>query len=200
MKKTCLAVAALLCSAGLYAQSSFGIKGGLNLASEYARMDNQSSTTKILPSFHVGAYYDARVSSGFSIQPGVLLQGKGGRFEDGGETLSDKFLYLEVPINFLGRVSAGSGEVFFGGGPYLAYGLSAKVTSGRSSIHMEWGSQPNQLNRFDAGLGFLAGYRFFNGLVLSLNSTAGFINMSNLDATFQNRVSSISIGYEFGTR
>ena len=64
-----------------YSQDTFGIKAGLNLASQFIRIDNQSAKTKIAPTFHVSAYYDARISPGFSIQPGISLEGKGGRSE-----------------------------------------------------------------------------------------------------------------------
>lgn len=202
MNKNLLAVALLIGAATtVSAQSTFGLRAGLNLATEYAKQNNQSSTTKIAPSFHIAGYYDARVSQGFSIQPGLSLQGKGGKSDLNGETLTDKLLYVEVPVNFLGRVQAGNGEVFFGGGPYLAYGVSARVTSGRNAQHLEFGNDPDQLKPFDAGLGFMTGYKFFNGLVLSLSSSAGFVNIGNIEGTtFQNRVMSFSIGYEFSKR
>ncbi|MFD2595650.1 outer membrane beta-barrel protein [Sphingobacterium griseoflavum] len=202
MKKNLLTVVLVFGAvAATSAQSTFGVRTGLNLATEYVRQNNQSSTTKIAPSFHLTGYYDARVSPGFSIQPGLSLQGKGGKSDLGGEVLTDKLLYLEVPVNFLGRVQAGNGEVFFGGGPYIAYGVSARVTSGRNARHLAFGKEPDQLNPFDAGLGFMTGYRFAHGLVLSLSSSAGFVNIGNIEGTtFQNRVTSFSIGYEFSKR
>ncbi|GEM_PF-1974401 len=69
MKKNLLAAALLIGTATtVSAQSTFGVRAGLNLATEYAKQNNQSSTTKIAPSFHIAGYYDARVSPGFSIQ------------------------------------------------------------------------------------------------------------------------------------
>ncbi|WP_437918126.1 outer membrane beta-barrel protein [Sphingobacterium sp. LRF_L2] len=202
MKKFFLMSALLMCVSGVIGQSRFGIKGGLNLANEYSRIDNQSATTDVAASFHITGYFDGRVSRGFSIQPGLSLQGKGGRYEANGQKFTDRLLYLEIPVNFLGRVQAGRGEVFFGGGPYLAYGLDARVKYERNATHIEWGSNPDQLNPFDAGLGILAGYTFNSGLSLSLSNSIGFVNISNQEggASFRNQVVSISIGYEFGRR
>ncbi|KGE15939.1 outer membrane beta-barrel protein [Sphingobacterium deserti] len=202
MKKLFLAsVLVFGIATGLLAQSNFGIRGGLSLASEYSRENNRSATTKIAPSFHLTGYYDAQISQGFSIQPGLSLQGKGGRYDVNSESFTDRLLYLEVPVNFLGRIQAGNGDLFFGGGPYIAYGLSARVTSRGDSRRVDFGQGPHQLKRFDAGLGFLAGYRFLNGLVLSISSSAGVLNIGNTDGTkFLNRVTSFSVGYEFGRR
>jgi hypothetical protein len=200
MKKIYLAVILLLVVViGSYAQSAFGIKAGLNLASEYSRTDNQSATTDITPNFHVGGYYDAVVSSGFSVQSGLLLQGKGGKYKTyDGSALTNKRLYLEVPINLLGRVKAGAGDVFFGGGPYLAYGISAKVKSGQQAVDLDWGGGYDKLNPLDAGLNFLVGYRFVNGLVFNLGNGIGLENIYNSNTgTRRNRISSISVGYEF---
>lgn len=184
-----------------YSQDTFGIKAGLNLASQFIRIDNQSAKTKIAPTFHVSAYYDARISPGFSIQPGISLEGKGGRSEIDGQKLTDRFLYLQVPVNFLGRVPVGTGDFFFGGGPYAAYGVDARVTSGREAIHLQWGDGMEQLNPWDAGLTAVFGYRHIKGFVFSISSSAGFINISNSnEAKYLNRVSSIGVAYEFGVR
>ncbi|WP_156307972.1 outer membrane beta-barrel protein [Sphingobacterium endophyticum] len=184
-----------------HAQSNFGMRGGLNLSSEYMRLDNQSATTKLAPMYHLTVYYDVLVSPGFSVQPGLSLEAKGGKSEIGGESLTDRLLYLQVPVNFLGRARTRSGDFFFGGGPFLAYGIDARVTSGRNAIHLEWGSGPEQLRPFDFGLGVLLGYRMDNGLVFHMGSNAGFINMSNQDgAKYLNRTTSVGIGYEFRLR
>lgn len=186
---------------GLSAQNRFGFKAGLNLASEYLRIDNQSSTTKIAPLYHLSAYYDIAVSPRFSIQPGLSLEGKGGKSEIDGESLTDKLMYLEVPINFISWTPTRSGEFFFGGGPYFAYGVDARVTSGRNALHLEWGNEINQLRPFDAGIGLIFGYRFNGGFTTRLSSSAGLVNISNQSGMkYLNRVTSIGIGYEFGSK
>jgi len=186
------------CLISLSAQDKIGIKAGINLATEYIRMGNQSATTKIAPLFHVTAYYDAAISPGFSIQPGFSLQGKGGLTRDNGEKFTDKLLYLEVPVNFIARIATRDGDFFFGGGPYFAYGVDARITSGGRAVHLEWGSGPEQLRPFDAGLSALLGYRFSSGFTINLSSSAGMVNMSNQgEMKYLNRVTSFGVGYEF---
>lgn len=202
MKKSYLLTLLMIGTAtGLLAQNRLGIKAGLNLASEYMRMDDQSATTKIAPLFHLSAYYDIGVSQRFSIQPGLSLEGKGGVSEVNGESLTDKLMYLELPINFIAWTPTKSGEFFFGGGPYFAYGINAKVTSGRNALHLEWGNEIDQLRPFDAGLGLIVGYRFNGGITTRISSSAGMVNISNQSGVkYLNRVTAIGIGYEFGSR
>jgi len=202
MKRIFLSIA-LLFSIGAYAQaqSGFGIRGGLNLAQEFSRTDDMTAITKIAPHYHLTAYYDAQIKPTFSIQSGLSLERKGGAYEEDGRKYTDKFLYLQLPVNFLGRIPTRKGDFFIGGGFYLAYGISAKLSSGGVSVDLEMGEQENQIKPFDAGLGTLAGFRLNNGLVFHLASAAGFVNMSNQSQSkFFNRTSSIGIGYEFNKR
>lgn len=200
MRKIYLTATLMIASFGLFAQSGFGIRAGLNLASQYVREGDYSATTKVAPRLHLTTYYDARISPGFSIQPGLSLEGKGGKSKVEGANYYDKFIYLQVPVNFLGNVPTRSGEFFFGGGPYFAYGIDAKVTSGNQAKYLDWGSGPEQLNPFDLGLHAIVGYRLLNGLNFSISSSAGLINISNQDTKYLNRVTSISVGCDFGKR
>ncbi len=200
MIKTYLTVAFTLSSLCLFPQSRFGIRTGLNLASQYVREGDYSATTKVAPRLHLTTYYDARISPGFSIQPGISLEGKGGKSKVEGADYYDKFIYIQVPVNFLGNVPTRSGEFFFGGGPYFAYGIDAKLTAGKQAMYLDWGSGPEQLNPFDLGLQAIVGYRLLNRLNFSISSSAGLMNISNQDTKYLNRVTSISVGCEFGRR
>ncbi|MGN0020519.1 MAG: porin family protein [Sphingobacterium hotanense] len=201
MKKLYFSMAFVLAmTTGVMAQNNFGLRAGYNLANQFIREGDYSATTKMASRFHVTGYYDARINQGFSIQPGLSLEGKGGKSKLPEGDYIDKFLYLQVPVNFLGRVPTRSGDFFFGGGPYLAYGISAKVTSDNQGVDLHWGSGVDELNPFDFGLGAILGYRFMNGFNLSISSSAGLINISNTDTKYLNRVTSFSVGYEFGRR
>lgn len=201
MKKVILSFSLLLLTGGAFAQNVFGIKGGLNLAAESVHGNGETALTKIAPTFHLGAYYDYRVSRGFSIQPGLSLEGKGGKTKVGYQTFTDQFLYLQVPVNFLWRVDTRSGDFFLGGGPFFAYGIDARVKSEGESLKLTWGSGANQLSPFDIGLGTTVGYRFLNGLALSITNSYGFLNMANQgNIKYNNRVTAISVAYEFNKR
>src|SRR5699024_2925002 len=102
--------------------------------------------------FNLTAYMDAPIAPGLSIQPGISLQNKGMKFDFGGfieddwvvdEDIPDKYtlslMYLEVPVNLVYYLPAGSGDVFLGAGPYLGIGIGGKEKYGSVSEDVVWG-------------------------------------------------------------
>src|ERR1700710_517870 len=134
MKKTFLLLALALFSLTTFAQTTtFGIKAGVNFSKLTSSGDGGSISTQSLTGFHIGVVVDAGINDNFSFQPGLLFSTKGGKSSFSGDVDGQSFSgsakitlnYIEVPINFLYKVPAGDGKVFFGAGPYLGYGLSA---------------------------------------------------------------------------
>ncbi|HMR20255.1 MAG TPA: outer membrane beta-barrel protein [Sphingobacterium sp.] len=180
---------------------AFGWKAGLNLASEISVVDGKRGTTLPAASYHVGLYLDKRIKPTFAIQPGLFIQGKGGEYKEDGYTYTDKLTYLEIPLNFVFYMPLRKGELFYGLGPYAAFGLSAKIKRDNITVDLEWGDRENQIRQMDAGVNFLTGYKFESGVVLGIASGIGLINLSNRNnASFRNQVASISVGYEFGRK
>ena len=150
MKKIILA--ALLAGSALSASAqfsqpattTFGIRGGLNLAHVQLGADGTSTTanTGKLTSFSAGLYADIAVNDGFSIQPGLFYSGKGFKLDglnssfDFGDEFSGsstgeaktKISYIQVPVNFVFNVPTGAGKFYVGAGPFAAVAVSAKVT------------------------------------------------------------------------
>jgi hypothetical protein len=170
-----------------FAQSSvkFGIKGGVNFASLTASGGGYSINSGNITGFHVGGIADIPLGN-FSLQPGLLYSTKGAS----GSTLG----YIEVPVNLLYNTGSGSGKFFFGGGPYLGYGVSA-------SNGNKFGSGTNDIANPDFGLNVLAGYRLESGLAFSAGYGLGLANLNNDKSsgniTVKNNVTSLSISYFF---
>src|SRR5690606_21804669 len=108
-----------------------------------------------LSGFHVGVVADLPlVPQILSFQPAVLYTTKGAKLEAGDKNNSTvdpyrKFTtnpqYIEVPLNFVGKIPLGENTRLFGGlGPYFAFGVAGKnkweatiagiSTSGESNI------------------------------------------------------------------
>src|SRR5690606_6196649 len=111
MKKIFLVAAAFIFGSAAYAQTSstdvrtrFGIKAGVNLPKYKFERDNSSTETESTTNFHVTGYADVPVSSFFSIQPGLSLQGKGGKITTGAGNLEHNVLAIDIPVNFLGNI------------------------------------------------------------------------------------------------
>lgn len=203
MKRKLLSIAAALCFiAGAKAQTSYGFKAGVTFPKVTASSENISVSTKTSTSFYLTGYLDAPLAQNFSIQPGLSLQGKGGKgvsvngFEELGNDGKLDLMYLEIPVNFVYSIPTGnSGNFFLGAGPYAGLGLSAKAKTGNVKVDIGFGD--DGLKRFDAGLNFLAGYRLSNGFLINGGYGLGLVDMVGADGgSLKNRVFSIGVGYQ----
>jgi len=204
---------------------TFGAKAGLTFpklatsGEEAAEFPDPQAN----PSFFVGGFADIAISSQFSIQPGLTVLGKGVKYKESGTEIIDgdsytysgsatvSTLYLEVPVNIVGRISAGSGNVFVGAGPYLGYALSGKTKSkvsvsgggmsfsDSSEEDMEFGSGEDEMKRIEFGVNFLGGYELKNGLSVNFGYGLGLSNLVNTsgDGKASNRVISVGLGFRF---
>lgn len=211
MKKVLLTLGvALLTAVGAQAQSlGYGIKAGINFPSYSYGSSSELSDTKSTTNFHVTGYLDAPVSSNFYIQPGVSLQGKGAKLVEtsalGGSEITQNTMWLDVPVNFVGKFNTGAGSFFVGAGPYVGFGLSGKnkysTNNGNAATErkFEFGKD-NTLKGVDFGLNFLAGYKLSNGLLLNAGYGLGLTNIAgNGNAwsdNIKNRGFSVGIGFE----
>jgi len=211
MKKILLSLgAAFLLAAGAQAQTGlgYGIKAGVNFPSYSYGSSDDLSDTKSTTNFHVTGYLDAPVTRNFYIQPGVSLQGKGAKLVEssalGGSEISQNTMWLEVPVNFVGKFDAGTGNFFVGAGPYVGFGLSGKnkysANDGGNVTEREFKfGKEETLKGTDFGVNFLAGYKLAGGLLihagygLGLTNIAGDANWSN---DIKNRVWTVGLGFE----
>lgn len=203
MKKILLSLgAAILLAAGAQAQTSWGgqpqtswgVKAGLNFPKLNASGGGASESTGSTTNFHVTGYASLPAAQNFAIQPGVSLQGKGGKEGD----LKTNLMYLEVPVNAVYYIPAGyAGSVFIGAGPYAALGLSGKVKGGDRSIDVDFGSGDNEFKRFDWGFNFLGGYKLNSGFLVNVGYGLGLGNMLNTSSgKLKNGVFNVGIGFE----
>lgn len=205
MKRKLLTIAAALCFiAGAKAQTSYGIKAGVNFPklSVTQKETSGSISSGASTNFYVTGFVDAPIASNLSIQPGLSLQGKGSKSKDEVDEVKGNIMYLELPVNFVYYVPAGSGNVFLGAGPYAAYALSAKNKINGVSTNVKFGNGPDDdgVKRFDAGLNFLLGYKLSNGFLLNGGYGLGLTNImydNILGVKQKNRVFSVGVGYQF---
>lgn len=205
MKKLILAVLAAgsVLTASAQSKTTFGISGGVNLAKLTASLDNSSASASSgnLTSFSAGVFANAPISTHFSIQPGLYYAGKGGSNTDDGVTTKVKVNYLQLPVNLVYNIAVSAGKVFFGAGPYAAYGLSAKGVANGQSADLTFGSDADSdIKRTDFGATGLVGFNFTNGFLLKANYDLGLSNIepvSSLGIKTKNRVFGVSVGFTF---
>ena len=189
MKKIALTlITIIVITATISAQIHFGIKGGLNLASQSFTSSAGGASTSIRPGFHAGVLLDAPLSESISIQPNLLFSQKGAIF-NGTYGFTATYNYLELPVNVIYHINK---KFMIGAGPYLGYALSGTQSASQQSIDIVFGS--GQAKRLDFGLNALIGYEIIDGLVISANYSLGLTNIyDNGDVTYKNNVIGVSL-------
>lgn len=217
MKKIYTFIAACLIASGAMAQVSgttssglkYGVKAGVNFAtiglSGDDVDDDVKDALKSLTSFHVGAFVDVPVGTSFSVQPGLMLSGKGYKeeWEDGKNELN--IMYLEIPVNAVYKI----GGIYLGAGPYAAFAISAKLKGEDNSEEVEdtfsranskfsartqalpsakisetydeklniGNGEDDDIKGTDFGINLMAGYQLSSGLSIGVNYGLGLSNI-----------------------
>lgn len=217
MKRIFLVVAALAFGGATFAQTTtptsttrFGLKGGVNLPKyKYVNDDKNTSTdTKTTINFNLTGYAEIPVSTYFSVQPGISLQGKGAKYyENGNNQIEDNVLAIEVPVNLLVNLPAGPGHIYLGGGPYAGYNIAGqrKTTIGNVTTEPDLkigNNSGDNVKALDFGFNVLAGYQLSSGLNFGAGYGFGLTNLrptstSSTNVEQNNRVWSFSVGYAF---
>lgn len=224
MKKILLlAVVATAFSFSATSQSTFGFQVGGNLASVKYE-DGSGKKTVNDPRIGAIAGLVADVPMGvLSFRPELNFIQKGFKNTSNESVLgvdynTEKKLtlnYVELPLNFVYNLQAGTGKVFFGLGPNFGFGLSgeakSKFTAGSTTteetIDVKFDGEKSPTDgkrhykRFDVGGNVLAGYQSDMGFTFNVGYTLGFSDIApndNSDNTLKNRGLTLKLGYMFG--
>lgn len=150
MKKTFFAAIAaciLLFGAGetANAKHNIGVIGGCTFSTQKLQEINKSNLTQ----YHAGLAFKFKLPLGFAIQPSILYQVKGAKFESLATAMDDlsKFTagYLEIPVSVQWGPDLIVCRPFVELAPFVGYGLNNNIKN--------W----TDLNRWEYGLGLGAG-------------------------------------------
>lgn len=209
LKFSLLTAALVGCATFASAQITFGAKAGLNLANEIFSDEFEGADPKMLITFQVGGVVDIPISDMFSVQPALMLVGKG--FKEEGEILgvtyesSSNPMYLQVPVMFMYH-----GDMFYAGvGPYAGFGLfgKAKAEAGGQSeeVDLSFGSSvEDNYSALDFGAQVEAGVALPMGLTIGAGYALGLANnlpadvQDVFDGSTKHSVISVNVGYMFG--
>jgi len=218
MKKLLLTICVAAVTAGAFAQSiNYGIRAGMNWSTQTFSAPGSVTYTN-LTGFHAGVVADLGIHQ-FSIQPGLYFITKGfGSYysyplpENSSSSNSSTTIkrnirlnYLELPVNLLYHVKLSpTMNLYFGGGPYIAYGISGKAINYPNAY-----SPTKSEGDVTFGTGFLDSYRapdygvnFLIGqhikhFTIDINYSLGLADIS-LDGPYNkvhNRSFGASVGY-----
>ncbi|MBC8053233.1 MAG: PorT family protein [Sphingobacteriaceae bacterium] len=191
--------------------TKFGLKAGVNLSKySFGRDDANNLESDQLTNFHITGYADLPLGGMFSVQPGLSLQGKGGSFSNTFGTTKENVMWLEIPVNLVGKIPLGaSGTSFFiGAGPYAGVAIAGENettlagSSNNSTSKIKFGDEAgDQVKMLDFGLNGLAGVQLANGFNLGAGYGFGLTDLfpsgNGGNGQKTNRVISFSLGYAF---
>ena len=181
MKKLFL-VGAIALFGAMNAQT-FGLKAGMNVSSV------SESDTKSKIGFYAGALMNAPIATNFSIQPEVLYNSKGFKFD--GADVTANLDYISVPVMFQYNVVP---QFYLEAGPEFSFLVSAKAKGGGATLDIK-----DNVNSFDLGLGLGAGYYFIPSVGINARFVAGLTNADKTDGgtSIRNNVFQIGLTYKF---
>jgi hypothetical protein len=205
MKKLLLSIAFIAASLGAFAQiPKFGIKGGVNFANVSISSGGVSVSPGTLTTFSVGAFADLKAGA-ISVQPGLFYTGKGFKISEqiSNESAQVSLQYLQVPVNFVYHAPIVVGNIYFGAGPFAAFGISgkSKTTDGGSSQEEDitFGDTENDIKRTEFGIQGIAGLQLKGGFLIGLSYDLGLSDISNETdgGSIKNKVFGVSVGFTF---
>ena len=192
MKKIMLAVIIAVVSMSVNAQTSFGVKAGLNLATITG---DDTEEADFRTSFNVGAVAEFKIAEKFSIQPEVSYSSQG--WESSGSDWKEtiKLDYINIPVMAKYYVIEG---LSIEAGPQVGFLVSAEAEFEEGDLE---GSEDIKdfVSSVDFGLNFGVGYKLDFGLNFGARYNLGLANIADdSDAgDFKNGVLQFSVGYFF---
>jgi opacity protein-like surface antigen len=162
----------LLIGLPLNAQTkSFGLKGGINLASMIASVDGSSESSDIKVGVHFGFFGEFKVSEKFAIQPEVLFNMQGANDSEQGQSGGFKLNYISIPVMFKFYTS---NKFSLELGPQFSFLTDSTVFLDQISA-----SGSEVFNSFDLNLGAGLNYEVSNKVFLNARYMFGITNIAS---------------------
>lgn len=171
MKKLLLG-AALAVSSLTFAQQ-FGIKGGVNVSNV---SDDSNVETNSRTGFYGGVFMNAPLAESFSIQPELLYNSVGSKYDVGNSSATLQLDYLTLPVMFQYNVVP---QFYLEAGPEFGMLLNAKAKYEGGGISGEADLDKDNFNSFNFGLGLGAGFNITNNIGINARYVAGFTDATD---------------------
>lgn len=182
-------------------QISYGIKGGLNIATWVGDVGDVNSKV----GFHFGVFSEIKLSNKFSLQPELLYSSQGVKLKevvlnikginysaDGNINLS----YLNIPITMKYYVAK---NISLDAGSQVGFLTNGKAEGTLNGDRVAEDVKKN-FKSFDFSLVFGAGYVFSKNISTGIRYNLGMINISNNptggNSKVRSSILSLSIGYK----
>lgn len=191
MKKFLLAIVVITLTFTLVSRSnaqgglSLGLKAGLNIANASIDPENLYGAGVSKGSrtgFMVGGVAEFGLSPMIFIQVEPMYAQKGTKYEGGGGTATFKLDYLEIPILFKAKFTAGDAvKPYVFAGPNVGINLASKITTEGGGITQDTDIK-DSLKTVDFGIDFGAGAEFKVAPKIAITGDVRYsLGLANID-------------------
>jgi hypothetical protein len=158
----------------------WGVEGGLNLSGGIARETGVVIKGKPALGYALGGFADIPLPNPrWSIRPNLIFEHEASNADVFDNNTYIRVNYIKLPIDLVYHSDWGNKKVFFGLGPWLAYGLSGKYTQQGYTYSIAFGkSDLNDAHHLDFGLDFLVGYVLKPDMMLTAKFDLGLRDVS----------------------
>ena len=118
---------ALLIAAPLQAQTTLGVKGGINIANVSTDLPDFENLTDSKTGFVGGVYANLALGGVFAIQPELLYSEKGFKASEGGFDAQFKANYFEIPVLLKAQFPMETIRPAVYAGPVVSFETSCKL-------------------------------------------------------------------------
>jgi len=176
MKKLALVLLAAASFATAHAQVQFGVKGGLNLATQ---VGSDAGDSRVMGNVNAGVYLRFAVAPGFGIQPEVVYSGQGAGYRVNGVSDNYHANYINIPVLLKWTSRQG---LYIETGPQVGFLVSAHE-------HVQGNSYENKDLYKSADFAWVFGFGYkipMSPVGIDFRYNLGISNIENLDVTQQN--------------
>ena len=186
-------------ASSLICAQSFGVKGGANIATISKEKSWDDTNARL--GYYVGAYMHAPINSIFSIQPEVLYNSVGVKYENGRASHTLGLDYVSVPIMFQFELIP---KFYVEAGPQMSFliGNSDRNKTDDVVTIKKYRNNSNY-NNFDLSGGVGLGFRV-NNITIGARYLVGFTDIKKSGSTTwsnddkQLRNNALQIGLQYG--
>ena len=158
----------------------WGVEGGLNLSGGIAKETGVVIKGKPALGYILGGIADIPLPNPrWSIRPSLTFQHEASNADIFDNSTYIRVNYIKLPIDLVYHSDWANKKLFFGLGPWLAYGLSGKYTQQGDTYSIHFGSSSaNDAHHLDFGLDFLVGYVLKPDMMLTAKFDLGLKDVS----------------------
>jgi hypothetical protein len=175
MKKLALVLFAGISFATAHAQVQFGLKGGVNFATQ---IGSDAGESRVMGNVNLGAFLHFAIAPGFGFQPELVYSGQGANYNVNGYSDNFHANYLNIPLLL---------KWHFHGGPYVETGPQVGfLLSAHEHVQGNSYDIKDQFTSSDFSWVFGAGYKIpMSPVGIDFRYNLGISNVENLDVTHQ---------------